>query len=72
MVWSLWEKLSIVEKEINYRFVFDLTEGTQGFVVYCDVSKVFLGCVLMQNIKVIAYTSRHLKIHAKNYLTYDL
>nr|GEX36853.1 putative reverse transcriptase domain, ribonuclease H-like domain, aspartic peptidase domain protein [Tanacetum cinerariifolium] len=31
-----------------------------------------LGAVLMQNEKVIAYTSRQLKIHKKNYTTYDL
>ena len=33
-------------------------EGTQGFVVYCDASRVGLGCVLMQNGKVIDYSSR--------------
>ncbi|PON37603.1 hypothetical protein PanWU01x14_318840 [Parasponia andersonii] len=31
-----------------------------------------LGCVLMQNGRVIAYTSRQLKPHERNYLTYDL
>ncbi|GKC19937.1 putative reverse transcriptase domain-containing protein, partial [Tanacetum coccineum] len=31
-----------------------------------------LGCVLMQRGKVIAYASRQLKIHEKNYTTYDL
>ncbi|GJW64997.1 putative reverse transcriptase domain-containing protein [Tanacetum coccineum] len=31
-----------------------------------------LGAVLMQNEKVIAYASRQLKIHKKNYTTYDL
>ncbi|GJV84858.1 putative reverse transcriptase domain-containing protein [Tanacetum coccineum] len=31
-----------------------------------------LGAVLMQNEKVIAYASRQLKIHRKNYTTYDL
>ncbi|KAH0658205.1 hypothetical protein KY289_026953 [Solanum tuberosum] len=31
-----------------------------------------LGCVLMQNGKVIAYASRQLKVHEKNYLTHDL
>ncbi|WMV33339.1 hypothetical protein MTR67_026724, partial [Solanum verrucosum] len=38
--------------------VLTLAEGTQGFVVYCDASRVGLGCVLMQNDKVIDYTSR--------------
>ncbi|WMV25803.1 hypothetical protein MTR67_019188 [Solanum verrucosum] len=34
--------------------------------------RIGLGCVLMQNRKVIAYASRKLKIHEKNYPTYDL
>ena len=49
-----------------------LPEGTQGFVVFFDASKVCLGCVLMQNGKVIAYASIQLKVHEKNYLTHNL
>ncbi|KAH0722292.1 hypothetical protein KY290_004974 [Solanum tuberosum] len=52
--------------------VLTLPEGTNGFVVYCDASRVGLGCVLMQNGKVIAYASRQLKVHEKNYPTHDL
>ncbi|KAH0650287.1 hypothetical protein KY284_030199 [Solanum tuberosum] len=33
---------------------------------------VGLGCVLMQRCKVIAYASRQLKVHEKNYPTHDL
>ena len=40
--------------------------------MYCDASRVGLGCVLMQNGKVIAYASRQLKVHEKNYPTHDL
>ncbi|KAH0661387.1 hypothetical protein KY284_026318 [Solanum tuberosum] len=47
-------------------------KGTDGFMVYCDASRIGLGCVLMQNGKVIAYDSRQLKVHDKNYPTYDL
>ncbi|KAL5571020.1 hypothetical protein UlMin_020617 [Ulmus minor] len=43
-----------------------------NFTVYCDASKIGLGAVLMQNGKVIAYASRKLKIHEKNYPTHDL
>ena len=40
--------------------------------MYCDAPKVGLGCVLMQHGKVIAYASRQLKVHEKNYPTHDL
>ncbi|GJZ59841.1 putative reverse transcriptase domain-containing protein [Tanacetum coccineum] len=49
-----------------------LPEGAENFIVYCDASHKGLGDVLMQNEKVIAYASRQLKIHEKNYTTHDL
>ncbi|GKC89099.1 putative reverse transcriptase domain-containing protein [Tanacetum coccineum] len=52
--------------------VLALPNGPEGFVVYCDASEIGLGCVLMQRGKVIAYASRQLKIHEKNYTTHDL
>nr|GEZ89831.1 hypothetical protein [Tanacetum cinerariifolium] len=44
----------------------------EDFVIYCDASNQGFRCVLMQRNKVIAYTSRQLKIYEKNYTTYDL
>ncbi|GJT84048.1 putative reverse transcriptase domain-containing protein [Tanacetum coccineum] len=52
--------------------VLALPDGPEDFVVYCDASGIGLGCVLMQRGKVIAYASRQLKIHEKNYTTHDL
>ncbi|GJY64217.1 putative reverse transcriptase domain-containing protein [Tanacetum coccineum] len=49
-----------------------LPEGSEDFIAYCDASKKGLGDVLMQREKVIAYASRQLKIHEKNYTTHDL
>nr|GFB41548.1 putative reverse transcriptase domain-containing protein [Tanacetum cinerariifolium] len=48
------------------------SEGPDDFVVCCDTSNKGFGCVLMQRNKVIAYASIQLKIHEKNYTTYDL
>ncbi|WMV19038.1 hypothetical protein MTR67_012423 [Solanum verrucosum] len=66
------------ERELYAKFskcefwLLTLPEGTKGFDMYCDVSRVGLSCVLMQNSKVIAYASRQLKSHEKNYPTHDL
>ncbi|GKD16010.1 putative reverse transcriptase domain-containing protein [Tanacetum coccineum] len=49
-----------------------LPEGSENFVVYCDASHKGLGAILMQREKVIAYASRQLKVHEKNYTTHDL
>ncbi|GKD16716.1 putative reverse transcriptase domain-containing protein, partial [Tanacetum coccineum] len=49
-----------------------LPKGSENFVVYCDASHKGLGVVLMKNKKVIAYVSRQLKIHEKDYTTHDL
>ncbi|KAF3662415.1 cysteine-rich polycomb-like family protein [Capsicum annuum] len=52
--------------------ILTLPKGTDIFVIYCDASRVGLGCVLMSHGKVVAYSSRQLKVHDKNYSTYDL
>ncbi|KAJ9551909.1 hypothetical protein OSB04_015954 [Centaurea solstitialis] len=52
--------------------ILTLPNGMDGFVVYCDASKLGLGCVLMQDGKVIAYASRKLKVHELNYPTHDM
>ena len=49
-----------------------LPTDDMDFTIYCDASKIGLGAVLMQNGRVIAYASRQLKIHEKNYPTHDL
>ncbi|GKA04467.1 hypothetical protein Tco_0683587 [Tanacetum coccineum] len=52
--------------------IITLPEGSDDFVMYCDTSIKGLGAVLMQRTKVIAYASRQLKDHEKNYTTHDL
>ena len=52
--------------------VLALPNERDGFVVYSDASRQGLGCVLMQNDRVIAYASRQLKKHEENYPTHYL
>jgi hypothetical protein len=42
------------------------------FSIYYDVSGQGLGCVLMQDSRIVAYASRHLRKHEVNYPTHDL
>ena len=51
-----------------------LTQPTLGkeYTLYSDASGIGLGCVLMQDEKVVAYASRQLKPHEQNYPTHDL
>ena len=51
-----------------------LTQPTPGkeYTLYSDASRIGLGCVLMQDGKVVAYASRQLKFHEQNYPTHDL
>ena len=51
-----------------------LTKPTYSkeYVIFSDASLNGLGCVLMQEGNVVAYASRQLKPHEKNYPTHDL
>ncbi|GKB54590.1 putative reverse transcriptase domain-containing protein [Tanacetum coccineum] len=61
-----------LEQRLYSAPILALPERSENFVVYCDASHKGLGAVLMQKEKVIAYASRQLKIHEKNYTTHDL
>ncbi|TYK18698.1 ty3-gypsy retrotransposon protein [Cucumis melo var. makuwa] len=52
--------------------VLTVPDGSGSVVIYSDASKKGLGCVLMQQGKVVAYASRQLKSHEQNYPTHDL
>jgi hypothetical protein len=47
-------------------------DNNKSFDVYCVASSTRLGCVLMQDNRVIAYASRALRPHEQNYPTHDL
>ncbi|GJR64600.1 putative reverse transcriptase domain-containing protein [Tanacetum coccineum] len=62
----------LIKQKLCSAPILALPKGSKNFIVYCDASHKGLGVVLMQNEKVIAYASRQMKIHEKNYTTHDL
>ncbi|GJV72694.1 putative reverse transcriptase domain-containing protein [Tanacetum coccineum] len=66
------EDFHILKEKLYNAHVLALPDGPNDFVVYCDASNQGFGYVLMQRGKVIAYVSRQLKLHEKNYITPDL
>nr|GEV08347.1 reverse transcriptase domain-containing protein [Tanacetum cinerariifolium] len=64
--------LQLLKQKLCSASILALPEGSENFMVYCDASCKGLGAILMQREKVTAYASRKLKIHEKNYTTYDL
>ena len=73
-VWS--EKCEASFQELKSKLtttpVLTLPDIRNDFVVYCDASRQGLGCVLMQEGKVVAYASCQLRKHEENYPTHDL
>jgi ribonuclease HI len=49
-----------------------LPDNQKNFVIFCDASRHGLGCVLMQEGRVVSYASRQLRAHEQNYPTHDL
>ncbi|KAI3717497.1 hypothetical protein L1987_69148 [Smallanthus sonchifolius] len=73
----VWEQkqedaFQLLQQKLCDSPILSLPDGNDDFVVYCDASNQGLGCVLMQRGKVIAYASRQLKVHERNYTTHDL
>ncbi|WVZ88949.1 hypothetical protein U9M48_035416 [Paspalum notatum var. saurae] len=66
------EAFEELKKRLTTAPVLTFLDMHKPFSVYCDASRLGLGCVLMQEGKVIAYASRQLRDHEKNYLTHDL
>ncbi|GJZ15964.1 putative reverse transcriptase domain-containing protein [Tanacetum coccineum] len=62
----------LIKQKLCSAPILALPEGSEDFVVYCDALHKGLYAVLMQREKVIAYASRQLKVHEKNYTTHDL
>jgi hypothetical protein len=61
-----------LRQHLTIALVLAQPNNTKSFDVYCDASGTRLGCVLMQDNRVIAYASRALRPHEQNYPTHDL
>ena len=66
------EACQALKKFLTSALVLAQPDIDRSFDVYCDASRMGLGCVLMQGGRVIAYASRQLKKHELNYPTHDL
>ncbi|WVZ80502.1 hypothetical protein U9M48_027972 [Paspalum notatum var. saurae] len=69
-IWSKERQAAFDElkKRLTTAPMLTLPDLTKSFTMYCDASKEGLGCVLMQEGKVIAYASRQLRKHERHYL----
>jgi hypothetical protein len=61
-----------LKEKLTTAHVLVLLDVHKPFSVYCDACYTGLGCVLMQEGRVVAYLSRQLKVHEKNYPIHDL
>jgi hypothetical protein len=61
-----------LKRRLTTTLVLTLLDIQWDFVIYSDASRQGLGCVLMQDGKVVTYVSRQLKPHEQNYSTHDL
>jgi hypothetical protein len=66
------ESFETLKKKLTTTSVLILPDVHKPFLVYSDASYTSLGCVLMQEGRVVAYSSQQLKIHERNYPTHDL
>ncbi|KAK1648029.1 hypothetical protein QYE76_065834 [Lolium multiflorum] len=73
-VWSdeCEKSFQTLKEKLTTAPVLAVPEDGKDYTVYCDASKHGLGCVLMQDRKVISYGSRQLRPHEVNYPTHDL
>ena len=66
------EAFTALKDSLTSAPVLAVPDRSGGFEIFCDASGKGLGCVLHQHGHVVAYASRQLKVHEKNYPTHDL
>ena len=73
-VWTMECEANFYElkRRMTLAPILTLPFGSGGFVILIDASNIGLGCVLMQDGKVIAYSSKQVKEHERKYVPHDL
>jgi hypothetical protein len=66
------ESFETLKRKLTTTHVLILPDVHKSFSMYCDALYTGLGCVLMQEGRVVTYLSRQLKIHERNYPTHGL
>ena len=61
-----------LKKRLTTAPILIMPDVTKSFDMYCDASRLGLGCILMQEGQVVSYLSRKLRPHEENYPTHDL
>src|SRR6266566_134699 len=66
------EIFQMLKDKLTSALVLAPPDSQKDFEIYCDASRQGLGCVLMQERRVVAYGSRQLRPHEENYPVHDL
>ena len=66
------ETFQELKRKLTTAPILTIPKDGENFDAYSDASKLRLGAIWMQNGKVIAYASRQLKTHERDYHTHDL
>jgi hypothetical protein len=61
-----------LKKRLTTASILVMPDMEKSFSIYCDASGQGLGCVLMQDVHVVAYASQQLRKNEAHYLTHDL
>ena len=69
---SVLAKFVQLKNRLNFTPILTLSTIRAGYVIFSHALKQGLGCLLMQDGRVIAYASRQLKKHEINYPIHDL
>ncbi|RDX62209.1 hypothetical protein CR513_59483, partial [Mucuna pruriens] len=68
LIYNCEHSFQTLKVNLTRALVLVLSDLSKPLVVYCDTSRMCIGGVLT----VVAYASRQLKIHERNYPTHDL